>query len=129
MTVLGIGDGYDDDGVLLRLRLADGDEQEVFADQLWAVETPGVNATVLDDYRAFVAEGGLPFDDDKDVVKKPATHFRRRVLAAHGTGRPSPVCSPSATLAPRAVRRRWAPAGDSPPSFVRGSTLLRCMLQ
>lgn len=66
VTVLGAGDGYDDDGVLLRVHLADGDEQEVLADQLWAVETPGVNATVLDDYRAFVAEGGLPLDDDEE---------------------------------------------------------------
>lgn len=66
VMVLGIGAGYDDDGVLLRVRLANGDEQDVLADQLWAVETPGVNATVLDDYRAFVAEGGLPFDDEEE---------------------------------------------------------------
>ncbi|MBX0326605.1 calcium-binding protein [Oscillochloris sp. ZM17-4] len=67
VIVFGAASGYDDDGVLLRVRLADGDEQEVLADQLWAVETPGVNATVLDDYRAFVAVGGLPFDDDEDA--------------------------------------------------------------
>ncbi|NJN15484.1 MAG: hypothetical protein HC822_03910 [Oscillochloris sp.] len=62
--MLGTGDGSDDDGMLLRVRLADGDEQEALADQLYAIETPGVNATVLDDYRAFVAEGGLPLDND-----------------------------------------------------------------
>jgi hypothetical protein len=66
VTVLGTADSSDDDGVVLRVRLADDDEQELLADQLYAVETPGVNATVLDDYRAFVAEGGLPFDDDED---------------------------------------------------------------
>lgn len=66
VTVLGTGDGYDEDGVLLRVRLADNDEQEVLADQLYAVEAPGVNATVLDAYRAFVAEGGLPLDDDEE---------------------------------------------------------------
>jgi hypothetical protein len=29
-------------------------------------EAPGVNATVLDDYRAFVQEGGLPFDENEE---------------------------------------------------------------
>lgn len=66
VIVLGTGSGYGDDGVLLRVRLADGDEQEVLADQIYAIEMPGVNATVLDDYRAFVAEGGLPLDDDEE---------------------------------------------------------------
>jgi hypothetical protein len=64
VTVLGIGSNADDDGLLLRVRLAVGDAQEVLADQLYAVETPGVNATVLDDYRAFVAAGGPPLDED-----------------------------------------------------------------
>lgn len=64
VTVLGTGDSSNDVGVLLRVRLADGDEQDVLADQIYAIETPGVNATVLDDYRAFVAEGGLPLDDN-----------------------------------------------------------------
>jgi hypothetical protein len=36
----------------------------VLADQLWAVDGQSVNAMVLDDYRAFVAGGGLPFDED-----------------------------------------------------------------
>ena len=34
--------------------------------QLWAAETPGVNATLLDDYRAFVQQGGLPFDEHEE---------------------------------------------------------------
>jgi hypothetical protein len=65
VTVLGVADTYDEDGVLLRVRLDDGDEQETLADQLWAVEEPGVNATVLDDYRSFVNQGGLPVDDEE----------------------------------------------------------------
>ena len=64
VTVLGVGDGYDEDGVLLRVRLADGDEQEALADQLWAADAPGVNATVLDDYRAFAA--GMGSDEDEE---------------------------------------------------------------
>ena len=35
---------------------------EVLADQLWADETGSANATVLDDYRAYIAGGGLLFD-------------------------------------------------------------------
>jgi hypothetical protein len=31
----------------LQVRLADGDEREALTDQLWAVEAPGVNATVI----------------------------------------------------------------------------------
>jgi hypothetical protein len=38
------------------------DEYEVLADQLWAEDTGNANAIVLDDYRAYVAGGGLPFD-------------------------------------------------------------------
>jgi hypothetical protein len=38
------------------------DEYEVLADQLWADDPSGVNVSVLDDYRAYVADGGLPFD-------------------------------------------------------------------
>jgi hypothetical protein len=54
----------DREGVRLRVRASDGDEYEVLADQLWAVDGQSVNAMVLDDYRAFVAGGGLPFDED-----------------------------------------------------------------
>jgi hypothetical protein len=66
VTVLGVASTSDDEGVRMRVRLSDGAEQEVLADQLWAAEAPGVNATVLDDYRAFVQEGGLPFDEDEE---------------------------------------------------------------
>ncbi|NJO83880.1 MAG: hypothetical protein HC828_14540 [Blastochloris sp.] len=66
VTVLGIGDDFDAEGVRLRVRLADGDVQDVLADQLWSVETSGINATVLDDYRRFVTEGGLPFDETEE---------------------------------------------------------------
>lgn len=52
--------------MLLRVRLTNGGEQEVLARQLYAVETPGVNDTMLDDHRAFVQEGGLPFDEDEE---------------------------------------------------------------
>ena len=66
VTVLGVGDVDDDEGVRLRVRAGDGDEYEVLANQLWAVNGESVNATVLDDYRAFVADGGLPFDEDEE---------------------------------------------------------------
>jgi len=48
--------------VRLRVRAGDGDEYEVLADQLWAEDTTSPNAIVLDDYRAYVADGGLPFE-------------------------------------------------------------------
>jgi hypothetical protein len=66
VTVLGVGDVDDDEGVRLRVRASDGDAYEVLADQLWAVDGQSPNATVLDDYRAFVAEGGLPFHEDEE---------------------------------------------------------------
>src|SRR5215212_3147247 len=47
---------------VLRVRAGDGDEYEVLADQLWAEDTTSPNAIVLDDYRAYVADGGLPFE-------------------------------------------------------------------
>jgi hypothetical protein len=63
VTVLGVADVDDDEGVQLRVRGSDGDEYEVLADQLWAEDAGSANAIVLDDYRAYVAEGGLPFDE------------------------------------------------------------------
>lgn len=63
VTVLGVAGQDDAAGIHLRVRQADGDEYLVPADQLWAAATPGVNTTVLDDYRAFVQQGGMPFDD------------------------------------------------------------------
>jgi Calcium binding len=61
-TVLGVAGTDERDGVRLRVRGGDGDEYEVRADELWAYEAGSANATVLDDYRAYVAGGGLPFD-------------------------------------------------------------------
>jgi hypothetical protein len=66
VTVLGVASTYSEDGVLMRVRLGNGTEREVLADKLWAADAPGVNATVLDDYRAFVQQGGLPFDADEE---------------------------------------------------------------
>ena len=63
VTVLGVAEADERDGVRLRVRHSDGDEYEVPADQFWAGDTSGVNAIVLDDYRAYVAGGGLPFDE------------------------------------------------------------------
>jgi hypothetical protein len=47
---------------VLRVQRSDGDGQEVLADQRWAVDDPSINATVLNDYRVWVASGGLPFN-------------------------------------------------------------------
>ena len=66
VIVLGVGDTDDHEGVQLRVRAGDDDEYEVLADQLWAVDGQSANATVLDDYRAYVASGGLPFDEDEE---------------------------------------------------------------
>lgn len=62
MTVLGVADADEEEGVRLKVRHANGDEYEVPADQLWAADTPAY-ATVLDDYRVFVSQGGLPADE------------------------------------------------------------------
>ncbi len=61
-TVLSVAGADERAGVRLRVRGSDGDEYEVLADQLWAEDTTSTNAIVLDDYRAYVASGGLPFD-------------------------------------------------------------------
>jgi hypothetical protein len=62
VTVLGVADTDEREGVRLRVRGSDRDEYEVLADQLWADDAGNTNAIVLDDYRAYVAGGGLPFD-------------------------------------------------------------------
>jgi hypothetical protein len=63
VTVLGVADTDEREGVRLRVRHQDGDDYEVLADQLWAEDLSSANATVLDDYRAYVADGGLPFEE------------------------------------------------------------------
>jgi hypothetical protein len=62
VTVLGVADTDERAGVRLRVRASDGDEYLVLADQLCAGDASSPNATVLDDYRSYVAQGGLPFD-------------------------------------------------------------------
>lgn len=52
VTVLGVDDVDDRRGILLKVRRANGKERRVVAEQLWA-DVPGVNATILDDYRAW----------------------------------------------------------------------------
>jgi len=63
VIVLGVADTDEREGVRLRVRKSDGDIYEVLADQIWADEAGSANAIVLDDYRAYVAGGGLPFDE------------------------------------------------------------------
>lgn len=63
VTVLGVADTDAAEGVRLRVRHSDGDEYEVLADQLWAEDASSANAIVLDDYRVYVANGGLPLDE------------------------------------------------------------------
>ncbi len=59
MTVLGVDNVDDRRGILLKVRRQDGIERRVVAEQLWASEAGGVNATILDDYRAWVDRDGL----------------------------------------------------------------------
>jgi hypothetical protein len=66
VAVLGTGAVDEREGVRLRVRASDGDVYEVLADQLWATDPQSVNAIVLDDYRAYVANGGLPYEDGDD---------------------------------------------------------------
>jgi hypothetical protein len=62
VIVLGVANTDEREGVRLRVRHSDGDQYEVLADQLWAEDAGSANALVLDDYRAYVADGGLPFE-------------------------------------------------------------------
>jgi hypothetical protein len=62
VTVLGVAGTDEREGVRLRVRHSDGDKYEVPADQLWADDADSANAIVLEDYHAYVAQGGLPFD-------------------------------------------------------------------
>jgi hypothetical protein len=59
VTVLG-GTALDERrGILLQVRRRGGKARRVLAEQIWADETASPNAIVLDDYRAWVARGGL----------------------------------------------------------------------
>jgi hypothetical protein len=57
VTVLGTARVDERRGVLLKVQRPGGKERAVLADQLWADDPGGVNATVLDDYREWI-EGG-----------------------------------------------------------------------
>ncbi|SRR6266540_5205479 len=63
VTVLGVADLDDRRGVLMKVRRANGKERRVLAEQLWADDVGSANAIVLDDYRAYVDGGRLPFDE------------------------------------------------------------------
>ena len=62
VTVLGLARVDDRRGVLLKVRRAGQEERSVLAEQLWATDPGGVNATVLNDYRHWVEGGGLDPD-------------------------------------------------------------------
>jgi hypothetical protein len=66
VTVLGVADADDIEGVRLRVHHNDGSEYDVRADQIWADESGSANAVVLDDYRAYIEGGGLQFDLDEE---------------------------------------------------------------
>jgi len=61
VTVLDVADVDDRRGILLSVRRQGGKERRVVAEQIWADDTAGVNATILGDYRVWVDHGGLGF--------------------------------------------------------------------
>jgi hypothetical protein len=63
VTVLGVADTSEREGVRLRVRGGDGDTYKVLADQIWTDGAESRNMIVLDDYRAYIAEGGLPINE------------------------------------------------------------------
>jgi hypothetical protein len=63
VTVLGVADLDDRRGVLMKVRRENGKERRVLAEQLWADDVSSANAIVLDDYRTYVDQGSLPFDE------------------------------------------------------------------
>jgi Calcium binding len=50
-------------GILLQVRRRGGKARRVLAEQIWANETAGPNAIVLDDYRFWVEHGGLDLEE------------------------------------------------------------------
>jgi hypothetical protein len=62
VTVLSHADVDDRRGVLLTVRRANQKDRRVLAEQLWATDPGGVNATVLNDYRHWIEGGGLAPD-------------------------------------------------------------------
>jgi hypothetical protein len=59
VTVLEVADVDDRRGILLKVRRQNGKERRVVAEQVWADDAAGTNATILDDYRDWVNRGGL----------------------------------------------------------------------
>lgn len=59
VTVLGVADVHTRRGIVLQVRRRSGKERRVLAEQIWADDAAGRNAIVLDDYRAWVKQGGL----------------------------------------------------------------------
>jgi hypothetical protein len=59
VTVLGVADLDERRGILLQVRRRGGKVRRVLSEQVWATKTPNSNAIVLEDYRAWVEQGGL----------------------------------------------------------------------
>ena len=63
VTVLGLARVDDRRGVLLAVRRAGKRDRRVLAERLWATDSGGANATILDDYRHWVDTGGRDLED------------------------------------------------------------------
>ncbi len=61
VTVLGVADAHSRRGIVLQVRRQSGKERRVLAEHIWADELADRNAIVLDDYRAWVKQGGLEY--------------------------------------------------------------------
>lgn len=64
VMVLGIAAVDDRRGILLKVRRRGGSERRMLTEQLWANDPASTNATVLNDYRAWVGNGGPGDHDD-----------------------------------------------------------------
>jgi hypothetical protein len=64
VTVLSVADVDDQQGILLQVRqTSDQQELSVPAEEIWAADGTGPNATVLDDYRFWFSQDPLEEDD------------------------------------------------------------------
>lgn len=61
VTVRGVASVDERRGILLTVQRGDQRERRVLAEQVWADDAASVNATVLDDYRAWLDRGGLEY--------------------------------------------------------------------
>jgi hypothetical protein len=64
VTVLGLARVDDRRGVLLTVSRGGKRDRRVLAEQLWGTDPHSANAIILDDYRHWVASGGLDAEDD-----------------------------------------------------------------